>query len=101
MDFKINELDRDTLRQWFIWCSSNNIKLKADYTEFIKLNNLWGVNSMDTLNGYTTYRYDKYQELYLDYVNNFLTVKRFAEYYNMSIDYANHVIEVGRKLNNN
>lgn len=40
MDFKINELDRDTLRQWFIWCSSNNIKLKADYTEFIKLNNL-------------------------------------------------------------
>lgn len=40
MDFKINELDRETLRQWFIWCSSNNIKLKADYTEFIKLNNL-------------------------------------------------------------
>lgn len=23
-------------------------------------------------------------EMYLDYVNNFLTVKRFAEYYNIS-----------------
>ena len=55
---------------------------------------------MDRLNGYKTYRYDKYVELYLDYVNNFLTVERFAEYYNMSVDYANHVIEIGRKLNN-
>ena len=55
---------------------------------------------MDTLNGYKTYGYDKYVELYLDYVNNFLTIERFAEYYGMSVDYANHVIEVGRKLNN-
>lgn len=55
---------------------------------------------MDTLNGYKTYGYDKYQELYLDYVNNFLTVARFAEYYGMSIEYANHVIEIGRRLNN-
>jgi hypothetical protein len=54
---------------------------------------------MDTLNGYKTYAYDKYEELYLDYVNNFLTVARFAEYYGMSGDYANHVIEIGRKLN--
>lgn len=54
---------------------------------------------MDLLNGYRTYRYDKYAELYLDYVNNFLTVERFAEYYNMSESYANHVIEIGRKLN--
>ena len=55
---------------------------------------------MDTINGYKTYGYDKYVELYLDYVNNFLTVKRFAEHYNMSENYANHIIEVGRRLNN-
>lgn len=55
---------------------------------------------MDTLNGYKTYGYDKYVELYLDYINNFLTVGRFAEYYGMSENYANHVIEIGRKLNN-
>lgn len=40
MTTKINELDRDNLRQFFIWCSNNNIKLDNDYTEFIKLNNL-------------------------------------------------------------
>lgn len=54
---------------------------------------------MDTLNGYKTYGYDQYVKLYLDYVNNFLTVERFAEYYNMSTDYAGHVISIGRKLN--
>jgi hypothetical protein len=55
---------------------------------------------MDYLNGYKTYAYDKYEELYLDYVNDFLTVERFANYYGMSKEYANHVIEIGRKLNN-
>lgn len=54
---------------------------------------------MDTLNGYKTYGMDKYMEMYLDYVNNFLTVKRFAEYYGMSEEYANHVIVIGRHAN--
>ena len=32
-------------------------------------------------------------DLYLDYVNNFLTVERFAEYYNLSLEQAQHIID--------
>jgi len=35
-------------------------------------------------------------EMYLDWVNNFLTVARFAEYYNISETEALAVIEKGR-----
>lgn len=35
-------------------------------------------------------------ELYLDYVNNFLTVARFAEYYNLTEKEALQVIEIGK-----
>lgn len=38
------------------------------------------------------------QRLYLDYVNNFLTVERFAEYYQISEEYASAIIKEGRKL---
>ncbi len=38
--FKVNKLDRQYWRDYFIWCSKNNIKLELDYTEFIKFNNL-------------------------------------------------------------
>jgi hypothetical protein len=38
--------------------------------------------------------------LYLDYVNNFLTVKRFANYYNISESRALKIIDKGRKLLN-
>lgn len=41
---------------------------------------------------------DRIQELYLDYVNNFLSVERFAEYYNMSERKANRTIELGRQV---
>lgn len=41
----------------------------------------------------------KIQEMYLDWVNNFLTVVRFAEYYNISEDKANRVINTGRFIN--
>lgn len=41
---------------------------------------------------------DRIQELYLDYVNNFLTVERFAEYYNLSERKAFKVIELGRQV---
>jgi hypothetical protein len=37
--------------------------------------------------------------MYLDYVNNFLTVERFANYYGLTIKGAKSVIENGRKLN--
>lgn len=40
----------------------------------------------------------KVQELYLDYVNNFLTVERFAEYYEIEESQAVLIIEQGRKL---
>ena len=39
--------------------------------------------------------------LYLDYVNNFLTLKAFADYYSMDEIDAHYVIELGRNLNNN
>jgi hypothetical protein len=35
-------------------------------------------------------------EIYLDYVNNFLTVAVFAEYYGMSIRAAHSFIDRGR-----
>ena len=41
---------------------------------------------------------NRQSELYLDYVNNFVTVKRFAEHYGLSIDGANLVINQGREL---
>ena len=39
------------------------------------------------------------EELYLDYFNNFLTVKCFAEYYGMTEDIAEMVINIGRARN--
>jgi len=36
------------------------------------------------------------KKMYLDYVNNFLTVKKFAEHYNISVDKANRIIEKGK-----
>jgi len=39
------------------------------------------------------------EKLYLDYVNNFLTVLVFANYYRMNEDKANKVINLGRKIN--
>ena len=36
--------------------------------------------------------------MYLDYVNNFLTVDAFAQYYYLPIDEARQVIEQGREI---
>ena len=41
-----------------------------------------------------------YQEFFLDYINNFLTVERFAEYYGLTIKQANNIIIIGRTINN-
>lgn len=36
--------------------------------------------------------------LYLDYLNNFLSVARFAEYYNLPLDVAEFILETGRRI---
>lgn len=38
-------------------------------------------------------------DAYLDYLNNFITVKYFAEYYEISVSEANKVIKQGREVN--
>jgi hypothetical protein len=42
----------------------------------------------------------KLVEMYLDYVNNFLTVECFSEYYEISLETGYRVIVIGRKINN-
>lgn len=46
-----------------------------------------------------TYSKETIAEMYLDYVNNFLTVEQFAEYYSIRIGTANMIINVGRMHN--
>jgi hypothetical protein len=41
----------------------------------------------------------KIEALYIDWVNNFLTVPRFAEYYGLTEEQAHRVINTGRALN--
>ena len=41
---------------------------------------------------------NKFQEMYLDYVNNFLTVEKFAEYYRITNKQALYVITEGKKI---
>ena len=38
--------------------------------------------------------------MYLDYVNNFLTVDKFAEHYGISLRLANDIVDVGRATDN-
>ena len=45
-----------------------------------------------------TNKRDLVERLYLEWVNNFISIKRFAEYYNMTVEQAEKVIEVGRKM---
>jgi len=49
--------------------------------------------------GWTVYTSDKWNELYIDWVNNFLTVARFAEYYGTTEEHAEEIIRVGRIYN--
>jgi len=39
-------------------------------------------------------------EIYLDWVNNFISLEKFAEHYGLDEIDANYVIELGRNLNN-
>lgn len=38
----------------------------------------------------------KFVEMYLDWVNNFISIERFAEHYGISVDLATLVIKEGR-----
>jgi len=40
-----------------------------------------------------------YEEMYLSWFNDFLTIERFAEFYNITVSKANQIINIGRKIN--
>jgi len=42
--------------------------------------------------------YEKLQNLYLDWLNNFLTRERFASWYDITEEQGNRIIELGRKV---
>lgn len=39
--------------------------------------------------------------MYLDYVNNFITVSKFADHYGITENEANIIIDAGRKISEN
>lgn len=39
-----------------------------------------------------------FTEMYLDYVNNFLTVEKFAEHYGITLESAQFIIDTGRAI---
>ena len=43
--------------------------------------------------------HDTLESLYLDWVNNFLSINRFAEYYGITEEHALHLINMGRDGN--
>jgi hypothetical protein len=45
----------------------------------------------------TIYLRDYLADLYLDWVNNFLTIERFAEYYGLDEDDAKALLEIAKK----
>lgn len=46
------------------------------------------------------YAKEKYRKMYLDYVNNFLTVEKFAEHYQIPVEKAKIIINTGKNINN-
>ena len=45
----------------------------------------------------TIYLRDYLADLYLDWVNNFLSIERFAEYYGLDDDDAKALLEIAKK----
>lgn len=41
-----------------------------------------------------------FQNMYLDWWNNFVTLEGFARYHGMTLEKANNVIKTGRKVHN-
>ena len=42
---------------------------------------------------------DKFTQMYLDYVNNFITIDKFAEHYNISMYAARKIVQLGQDIN--
>jgi len=42
------------------------------------------------------YPLSQWAELYVDYVNNFLTVEKWAEHYSLTLEQASEIIAVGK-----
>lgn len=42
----------------------------------------------------------KFSEMYLDYVNNFLTVEKFADHYGITVEHAQQIVDAGRAVMN-
>jgi hypothetical protein len=42
-----------------------------------------------------------FDEIYLIYVNDFLTIERMSEYYNVPVDLLKNWLECGKHINNN
>lgn len=41
---------------------------------------------------------DKFAAMYLDWINNFLTIGAFADHYNISDETAARIIDLGRQI---
>ena len=37
-------------------------------------------------------------DMYLEYINNFLTIEKFAKYYGLSVDFAKALIKEAKRL---
>lgn len=46
------------------------------------------------------YPLHQWPKIYVDYVNNFMTMRTWAEYYGMSPEYAHNVLNAGRLTDN-
>lgn len=43
---------------------------------------------------------DQFSKMYLDWLNNYLTIERFAEDYDITVKAAKEIIELGRAIGN-
>ena len=41
-----------------------------------------------------------FEQIYLEFYNNFLTIERMAEYYQVPVNLLTHWIEIGKGVNN-
>lgn len=41
---------------------------------------------------------DKFTEMYLEWVSNFLTIEKFAAYYGISVQKAEEIVAIGRRI---
>lgn len=59
-----------------------------------RLNDIGGVAPVTKVNEFK----DKTASMYLDYVNNFISLQGFADHYDISPERANEIINRGREL---